>query len=96
MAKACALCRAFDEARNVGQHEPAARAEIDDAETGVQRSEGIVGDLRRCGGYHAQEGRFAGIRQTEQARIRDQLQTQPDPAFLALFARIGAAGGLVG
>ena len=40
-----ALVRAFDQARNVGQHE-IARRRFDHAEIGMQRREGIVGDLR--------------------------------------------------
>ena len=43
-----------------------------------------------------QEGRLAGIGQADEPGIGDQLQAQPDPALLALEARIGAARGAVG
>ncbi len=74
MAEASPVCGTFDQSGNVRQHEPAARPQIDHAKSGVQRREGIVGNFGRRGGYNAQEGRFAGIRQTQQACIRDQFQ----------------------
>ena len=90
-----AFMRAFDQARDVGEHEFAALV-ADDAEIGMQRREGIVGDLRLGGRDAREESRFAGIRQADDADIGDQLQPQPDPFLLALEARIGAARRLVG
>src|SRR6202041_1830311 len=42
------------------------------------------------------EGRLAGIGQADKSCVRDQLQPQPDPAFLADFAGIGIARSAVG
>ncbi len=44
VAEAGAFMRALDQAGNVGQHE-FALVDRDDAELGMQRGEGIVGDL---------------------------------------------------
>ena len=80
---------------NVGQHE-VARGRAHHAEVGVQRREGIVGDLRLGGAHRGQEGRLAGVRQADDAGIGDQLQPQPDGQLLAGLARVGAARRLVG
>ncbi len=82
--------RALDQAGNVGEHELAA-IHRDDAEPGIERGEGVVGDLRLCCRDRRQKGRLAGIRQPDQARIGDQFQPQPDRALLAFLAGIGAA-----
>ena len=95
VAEAGALVRAFDQAGNVGQHEFAAVA-LDHAELGMQRGEGIVGDLRLGRADRGEEGRLAGVRQADEAGIGDQLQAQPDPALLARLAGIGVARRAVG
>ena len=57
----------------------------------MERREGIIGDL----GLGRRDGRekvdLAGIGQADEPGIGDQLQAQPDPALLALEARIGMA-----
>ena len=95
VADADAFMRAFDQAGNVGDDE-FARVDAGDAEAGMQRGEGIVGDLRLGRGDRRQEGRLAGIGQADQAGIGDQLQPQPDRQLLAGQAGIGAARRLVG
>ena len=87
--------RAFDQAGNVGQHE-VALVDADDAEIGMERGEGIVGDLRLGGRDGGEEGRLAGIGQADEAGIGDQLQPQPDPLSCAVQAGIGVARRLVG
>ena len=77
VAEADALVRAFDQARNVRQHEFAAVG-VDHAELRMQRGEGIVGDLRLGGADGGEEGRLAGIGQADQPGIGDQLEPQPD------------------
>jgi hypothetical protein len=95
VADSMAFVRALDEAGNVGDDE-FARIDADDAKPGVQRREGIVGDLGLGGRDRGEEGRLAGIGQADEAGIGDQLQPQPDPAFLARQAGIGPARRLVG
>src|SRR5258705_353429 len=73
---------AFDQARNIGQHEFAA-VDLDHAELRRQRGERIVGDLGSCCAGRGQKRRLAGVRQADQACIGDQLEAQPDPALLA-------------
>ena len=94
-AEAGALVRALDQARNVGQHEvEAGRAH--DAQVGMQRRERIVGDLRLGGADGGQERRLAGVGQSDDAGIGDQLEPQPDGQLLARLAGIGMARRLVG
>ncbi len=95
VADADALMGTFDEPRNVGENELLA---IDggNAEIGVERGERIVRDLRPGSGHRRQEGRLAGVRQTDEAAIGDELQAQPDRLFLTFLSGIGMAGRLVG
>ena len=90
-----AFVRALDQARNVGQHEVEARR-AHHAEVGMQRGEGVVGDLRLGGAHRGEERRLAGIGQPDDAGVGDQLEPQPDRQLLARLARIGAARRLVG
>ena len=83
VAEAGAFMRALDQAGDVGEHEFLRVGQADDAELRMQRGERVVGDLRARGGDDGQEGGFAGVRQPDQSGIGDQLQAQPDPAFLA-------------
>ena len=87
--------RAFDQTRNVRQHEFTA-IDVNDPELWMKRSERIVRDLRLGGADGCQEGRLTSVRQTDEACVRDQFQPQPDPAFLALLARIGVARRAIG
>ena len=87
--------RALDQAGNVGEHEFAA-VDVDHAELRMQRGERIVGDLRLGRADRREEGRFAGVRQPDDAGIGDQLEAQPDGALLARLAGIGVARRPVG
>src|SRR5206468_2053377 len=57
--------------------------------------ERVIGDLRRGPRQPAQERRFAGVGQTDQAHVGDHLQLQDDPALLAGGAGLELAGGAV-
>ena len=69
VAKADALMRAFDQARQIGQHEFAV-VDSHHAELRMQRGEGIVGDLRLGGAHRGEERGLAGIGQADQRRHR--------------------------
>src|SRR5438093_561522 len=95
VAEALAFMRALDQPGNVGEHEFAA-LRTHDAELRMQRRERIIGDLRLGRADDGEEGRLAGIGQTDEAGVRNQLQPQPDPALLAFLAGIGVARRAVG
>ena len=94
VAEPRALVRPRDQARDVGEDE-FAPGDAHDAEPGMERREGIVGDLRLRRRDGGEEGRLARVGQADEARIGDELQAQPDPALLALLAGIGPPGGAV-
>ena len=95
VAEADAFVRPLDQAGNVGQHEFAA-IDADDAELRMQGCERIVADLRLGGRDDGQERRLAGVRQTDQPGVGDQLEPQHQSALLAELPRICATGRLVG
>ncbi len=65
VAEPVALMGALDEAGNVGEHEFALVA-AHDAEVGLERREGIVGDLWLGGGDAGDERRFADVRRADE------------------------------
>jgi hypothetical protein len=95
VADADALMGALDQAGDIREHEFAA---IDggDTEIGMQRGEGVIGDLRPGAGDGGEEGRLAGIGQADQAGVGNQLEPEPDGFFLAFKAGIGVARSLIG
>ena len=62
----------------------------------MQRGERIVGDLRLRRAHLGEQRRLAGIRQPDDAGIRDQLEAQPDGQLLAGLAGIGVARRAIG
>ena len=86
--------RTFDETGNIGKDE-FPLVDSRDTEVGVQRREGVIGDLRPGAGHGSEEGGLAGIRQADEAGIRDQLQVQPNGFFFALEAGIGPVRRLI-
>ena len=96
VAEAGAFMGALDQAGDVGEDEFLGGGQADDAELGVQGGEGVVGDFGSGGGDDGQEGGFAGVGQADEAGVGDQLQAQPDPAFLAGPALGDLAGRAVG
>ena len=96
VAKAGALRRALDEAGNVGDDEAAVGVHAHHAEVGMQGGEGVVGDLRPCRGYGADEGGFPGVWQAEQPDIGQHPELHLEFAPLARCARRALLGGAVG
>jgi hypothetical protein len=80
--QALALARTFDETRHVGDG-VTRRARLDDAEVGVQRREGVVGDLRAGGRHRGDERRLARTREPDERDIRHGLQLENDVALPA-------------
>ena len=95
VAETDAFMRAFDQARNVGEHE-LARVGAHHAELRVERGERIIGDLRLCRRHGGEERRLAGVRQPDETGVGDELEAQPDPALLALLPGIGVARRAIG
>jgi len=71
MAKADTVRSPFDQAWNICQYESRPRAQIDNAETGMQGGEGIIRNLGLGRSGPAQKRRFSGIGQAEKPRICD-------------------------
>ena len=80
VAQADAAVCPLDEARQIGQDENPFAAESDQTEVGVLGRERIVGDFRLRMAEAAEEGRFAGVGQTDEAGVGDDLQFQDEPA----------------
>src|SRR5437899_8015893 len=95
VAESRAFMRTLDQARNIGEDELAA-VDLDHAELGMQRRERVVGDLRLGRAHRREEGRLARVGQPDNARVRNQLQAQPDRELLAGLAGIGMARRTVG
>ncbi len=90
----------FDQAGQVGDRRPAvvggiARLEVQDAEVGLERGEGVVGDLGRRRGDGSQQRRLAGVGQSDQPDVGDQPKVEPDTPLLAGQAASGVLGRLV-
>ena len=65
--------RSLDQSRDIGEHEIAPRHR-DDAEGGMQRSEGIGGNLGPGGADGGEKGRLARIGQADQPGVGDELE----------------------
>src|SRR5260370_42273883 len=87
--------RALDQAGDVGEHK-VAPVDPNDAKTRMEGGERIVRDFRLGGGDGGEEGRFARVRQADEARVGDQLQSQNECALDALKTGIGPARRPVG
>ena len=92
----CPLGRTFDDAGDVRDDKAAFGAERDDAEHRMQRRERVVRNFRARGGHAADQGRFAGVGQADQADVGEQFQFEPEFANLAWRALRDAAGRPVG
>src|SRR5580704_5580724 len=95
VAETDAFMGAFDQARNVGEHEFAA-TNVDHAELRMQRGERVIGDLRLGGTDGGEKRRFSGVRQADDPGIGDQFQPQPNGELGAGLAGIGIARRAVG
>ena len=96
MAEADVFVRAFDEAGNVRQAATAVGSELDHADHGLQRGEGVVGDLGLGGAELGEQRGFASIRRTDKAGIRDAAHFKVEVALFSGGAGGELARGLVG
>ena len=86
---------AFDQARDVGEHEALFRTHAHDAEMRMQRREGIVRNLRTGVRDGRDEGGLPGVRKTEEAHVGEDLQFEFERAVLPGFARRALLGRAV-
>src|SRR5262249_22159288 len=87
-AQPTSFVRALDDAREIGDDERAVVAQLNDAEIGAQRSEGIVADLRAGGGDYREQRRFARVRLSHESDVGDELELELERARLAVFPRL--------
>ena len=62
----------------------------------MERGEGVVGDLRLRGRHGCEERRLAGVRQSDEAGVGDQLEAQDQGPLDPRQTGIGVAGRSVG
>ena len=97
-AEAGAEVRAFDEAGHVGDGEGffvGEVADLDDAEVGFERGEGVVGDLG-LGGREARDERgFADVGEADEAGVGEQTELEAVVAGFAGAAELVLSRGLV-
>ena len=97
-AEALAEMRAFNEAGHVGDDEGLHLRLLthgDHAEIGLERGEGVVGDLGPRGGDARDECGLAGVGIANQAHVGQQLEFEAIEALLAGVAQFVLAGSLV-
>ena len=90
-----ALARALDQARDVG-HDELAIGRLERAEHRLERGERVVRDLRMSAREPRQERGLPGVRQPDEARVRQQLQPELEPALLAGEPALGEPRRLPG
>ena len=88
--------RAGDETRDVGEDEARLVVDAHDAEVRHEGREREVRHPRPRGGDGADEGRFPGVREPEETRVRQHAQLESKVALGSRRAGLGAPGGLVG
>src|SRR5581483_10658858 len=87
---------AFDQPRNVRHYKATVLTDIDNTEVWIECRERVISNLgpgRRNG---ADQGRFAGVRQPEQADIRNHLHLELERTALAWEPRTILTGRTVG
>ncbi len=98
-AESVAEVRAFDEAGEVGDGEGFGVGEVadfDDAEVGLERGEGVVGDLGFGGGEPRDEGGFSDVGVADEAGVSEETELEAVGALLACAAEFVLARGLMG
>ena len=85
----------LDDTRNIRHAERATVAVRDDTELRGEGGEGIVGYLGFGGRDHTEQGRFAGIRETDETDIREHFELHDDRTFLCGFTGLCIARGLI-
>src|SRR5881394_359310 len=78
--------RAFNQSGNVRDHERVEITEIDHAQMRFKRRERIISDLRLRRRHRGNERRLAGVRETNQPHVRQQLQFQLQLTFFTVAA----------
>ena len=96
MAQTDAVRRTLDQARDIGADKALLGADADNAQHRGQRRKVVVRDLGARGRNNADERRFADVRETDQADVRDDLQFQLEVHILAGQAGLGELGDLAG
>ena len=87
-AETGSLMGALDQPGDVGEDQGSSAFELGHAEVGVEGGEGIRGDLGPGTGERRQQGGLAGVGETDQADVGDQLQLQVDPPLLARLPQL--------
>ena len=81
---------------HVGHRDPAIvggidLSQVEHPEVRLERRERVLGDLRRGRRQGGEQRGLPGVRQTDEADIRDEPQVQPDTALLARLPLLGMA-----
>ena len=93
VAEALAFAGAFQEARNVGDHEAVA-VRLHDAEHRFEGGKRIVADFRATARNLVHEARLARVREPDEAHVGHELEFQEEFALFALFAGSALARSL--
>lgn len=83
------VTRTLDQAWDVGNDEIAVLVDRHDSQARLERGERIGSDLGASARDDRQQGRLAGVGQTDQSDLSDQLETQAHPTFLTGLPRFG-------
>ena len=96
-AQAVAGMRALDQSRNIGDDERPVIAVVggDDAQVRLERGEGVIGDLGPRGRDARNQRGLAGVRETDQSDIGQQLQLEAELVFFAGTAVLVLGGRLM-
>ena len=98
-AQASAFVSAFDQARDVGDHEAdfvLLVTDRDDAEIRLQSGEGVVGDFGAGGGDAGDQRGLADVGIADQADISEEFEFEAEDAFLAGTSFFVLARSLMG
>src|SRR5438045_1355062 len=90
-AQACALASALDQSGNVSDDEAdlvGSLSHYNHAKVRLQSCERVISNLRTCGRDARNQSALAGVRETHQTDIGEQLQLQPKGALLAGETRL--------
>jgi hypothetical protein len=91
IAETRTLMRPFDQSGNINHHEGLKFVDAHDAQLRFERRERIVGDFGTRRGNDREQRRLSGVRQSDDAAIREQLELEPKIEALATFAELGEA-----
>ena len=94
-AKPVPFMRAFDESRNISHHKRPVVSVADNAEMGRQSRKREIRNPRPGGRHAGQQGRFAGIRKSDQTHVGQYAQLKPQGPFLPRSSRLSLAGQAV-